>query len=87
MDVKCVRVLRPYEDSAQTENVLFIDDDARESVNLPWGSEVSAEGRRVARVVIQPLRPMDQQGFIARASQKVIDALYIEYGEEILLQT
>ena len=90
MDVKCVRVLRPYDNPPEGtavpgEMVIYVDEDARYSLNKKWGEKVEAKGRRVIQAVIQPLAPMDQEGFIARADQTVIDALFIEYGEEILL--
>ena len=90
MDVKCVRVLRPYDNlpenaSRHDEMVIYIDEDARYALNKKWGDRVEAKGRRTIQATIQPLAPMDQEGFIARADQAVIDALFIEYGEEILL--
>jgi hypothetical protein len=90
MDVKCVRVLRSYDnppaDTAMPgEMVIYVDEDARYALNKKWGDKVEAKGRRVIEAAIQPLAPMDQEGFIARADQAVIDALFIEYGEEILL--
>ena len=84
MDVKCVRVLRPYEDD-NDEGSIYIDREAQCSLNKNWGEVVEAMGRRKIKVAIKPLRELDQDGFIARAGQKVIDALFIEYGEEILL--
>lgn len=91
MDVKCVRVLRPYDDQPRDSGeerdlVILIDEDARYALNRNWGEKVEAKGRRVITAVIQPLAPMDQEGFIARADQAVIDALFIEYGEEVILQ-
>lgn len=90
MDVKCVRVLRPYDNppagaARPGEMVIYVDEDARYALNRKWGDKVEAKGRRVIEAAIQPLAPMDQEGFIARADQAVIDALFIEYGEEILL--
>ena len=87
MDVKCVRVLRPYEDQSQGgEMTIYIDEDARYALNREWGATVQALGRREVTVTIAPLKDMDQQGYIARAGQALVDALYIEYGEEIILQ-
>lgn len=92
MDVKCVRVLRPYDNppagteiEMPGEMIIYIDEDARYALNKKWGDKVEAKGRRVIQAAIQPLAPMDQEAFIARADQAVIDALFIEYGEEILL--
>ncbi len=86
MDVKCVRVLRPYEGTESSERVIYIDEDAKYSLIREWGSKVMVRGRFDAKdVVIRPLKEFDQQGFIARASQAVIDELYIEYGEEVQL--
>lgn len=86
MDVKCVRVLRPYDDYESEDDLcLYVDEDARWALNRNWGERVEALGRRRAEVRLKPLRAFDQQGFIARGDQKLIDALYIEYGEEILL--
>ena len=87
MDVKCVRVLRPYDDAPPSGAMtIHIDEDARYALNRDWGATVQALGRREATLTIAPLQAMDQQGYIARASQAVIDALFIEYGEEIILQ-
>ena len=87
MDVKCVRVLRPYDDAPQSGAMtIYIDEDARYALNRDWGASVQALGRREVTLTIAPLQAMDQQGYIARASQAVIDALFIEYGEEIILQ-
>ena len=87
MDVKCVRILRPYDDQPQSgEMVIYIDEDARYALNREWGATVQALGRREVAVTIASLKAMDQQGYIARAGQKLIDALFIEYGEEIILQ-
>ena len=85
MDVKCVRVLRPYEDESADDNTIYIDEDARYALNKKWGENALAQGRRQVTVTLAPLKDMDQQGYIARAGQAVIDALYIEYGEEIIL--
>jgi len=87
MDVKCVRVLRPYEDLEPTrELTLYIDEPARYALNRFWGDTAVALGRREATVTIRPLRDLDQEGYIARADQAVLNALYIEYGEEIILR-
>lgn len=87
MDAKCVRVLRLYGERTPDEPMtLLIDEDARYALNKEWGEKVTASGRREATVVIAPLEAMDQQGYIARAGQALMDALYIEYGEEILLR-
>jgi len=87
MDVKCVRVLRPYEEQPRGEEMtIYIDEDARYALNREWGSAAMALGRREVKVTIAPLKAMDQEGYIARAGQALIDALYIEYGEEIILQ-
>jgi len=87
MDVKCVRVLRPYDETPQDGPLtIHIDEDARYALNRDWGATVQALGRREVPLVIAPLKGMDQQGYIARAGQAVIDALFIEYGEEIILQ-
>lgn len=84
--MKCVRVLRPYEGHVDNgEMEIYIDEEARYALNKKWGETVEAKGRRTIMAAIRPLAPMDQEGFVARASRSVIDALYIEYGEEILL--
>ena len=86
MDVKCVRVLRPYEDAPEGDPMtIYIDEDARYALNRAWGAAAVAQGRREVNVTIAPLKAMDQEGYIARGSQALIDALYIEYGEEIIL--
>lgn len=51
-----------------------------------WGEKVFIKGRNDVRdVEIQPLKELDQNGFIARAGQQLIDELYIEYGEEVMI--
>ncbi|MEA5108377.1 MAG: hypothetical protein VB010_13620 [Sphaerochaeta associata] len=86
MDVKCVRVLRSYEDAKDTKKVIYIDEAARYALIKQWGDSVMVRGRRdVKNVQIKPLKELDQDGFIARASETLIDELYIEYGEEVLL--
>lgn len=86
MDVKCVRVLRPYNKSDEDKLILYIDEDARYSLMKNWGDTVFVKGRRdVKNVEIQPLKDIDQEGFIARAGQRMIDELYIEYGEEVMV--
>ncbi|WP_332447027.1 hypothetical protein [Sphaerochaeta sp.] len=86
MDVKCVRVLRSYEDVPLDEHAIYIDESARYALIKQFGDRVMVRGRRdVKDVEIKPLRPLDQDGFIARAGQALIDQLYIEYGEEVQL--
>lgn len=85
MDVKCVRVLRPYEDQPGDDKTIYIDEEARYALNRKWGESAVAQGRREVTVTLAPLKAMDQQGYIARAGQALLDALYIEYGEEIIL--
>lgn len=86
MDVKCVRVLRPYNKSDEDKLILYIDEDARYSLMKNWGDTVFVKGRRdVKNVEIQPLKDIDQEGFIARAGQRMIDELFIEYGEEVMV--
>ena len=84
MDAKCVRVLRPYEE--KKEKTIYIDEDARYSLMAQWGDRVTVKGRRdVKDVEIQPLKPMDQEGFIARMGKELLDEVYVEYGEEVML--
>lgn len=86
MDVKCVRVLRVYEDANDTQKVIYVDEAARYALIKKWGESVMVRGRRdVKGVVIKALKELDQDGFIARANQALIDELFIEYGEEVLL--
>ncbi|MDL2260377.1 hypothetical protein LJB99_05850 [Deltaproteobacteria bacterium OttesenSCG-928-K17] len=85
MDVKCVRVLRAYDEAKNEDGAIYVDEDARYALNKQWGEVIEVQGRRKAKLAIKPLAAMDQEGFIARASQKVIDDLFIEYGEEVFL--
>jgi len=86
MDVKCVRILRPYSEAATEKRTIYIDEDARYSLIKEWDETILVKGRRdVKSIIIKPLKANDQNGFIARASQDLIDELYIEYGEEVLL--
>ncbi|PNV59905.1 hypothetical protein C0033_21750 [Clostridium sp. chh4-2] len=86
MDAKCVRVLRPYDDSDNHKRVVYIDEDARYSLMKQWGDTVFIRGRRdIKDVEIQPLKAMDQEGFIARMGKDLLDEVYVEYGEEVML--
>lgn len=86
MDVRCVRVLRSYEEADAHERAIYVDEAARYALIKQFGDRISVRGRRDAKdVVIKPLREIDQEGFIARANQNMIDELYIEYGEEVFL--
>lgn len=106
MDVRCIRLLRPYDDArdikavkstgdnsppqsrAGNSHVIWIDEDARYALMGQWGQKITVKGRNdVPGVEIQPLKAMDQGGFIGRASQDLMDRLYLEYGEEVLLQS
>lgn len=84
MDCRCIRILRHYED-AEDENVIFIDEPARETMQVEWGDTVRVLGRKETTAVIQPLREIDRDGFIGRVSRKILDEAFIEYGEEVLL--
>ena len=85
MDAKCIRVLRPYEKTNNDNSVIYIDEEAKISLSANWGDEVEILGRRKAKAKIQPIKDLDRDGFIGRAGQDLIDELYIEYGEEVLL--
>ena len=86
MDAKCVRVLRPYEEADNQKRVIYIDEDARYSLMRKWGETINIKGRRdVKNVEIQPLKEMDQEGFIARMGKALLDEVYVEYGEEVML--
>lgn len=85
MDVKCIRILRPYKDEDNNELTIYIDEQARESLSKQWGDEVEVLGRKKAIAKIKPLNEIDQDGFIGRAGQKLIDDVYIEYGEEVFI--
>lgn len=88
MDVRCIRILRPYEKGPKDDNTLYIDEEARYALMKQWGETIKAKGRfDVPDVKVAPLEEMDQGGFIGRATQALIDRLYIEYGEEILLES
>lgn len=84
MDAKCVRVLRPYEE--KKEKAIYIDEDAKYSLMMEWGDKITVSGRyTVKEVEIKPLKPMDQEGFMARVGKELLDELYVEYGEEVML--
>ncbi|MGM0432506.1 MAG: hypothetical protein ACQEQU_07330 [Spirochaetota bacterium] len=88
MDVRCIRILRPYEGKEAETDTIYIDEDARYALMCSWGDSVRVKGRYdVDGVQIQPLGAIDQEGFIGRASQQLIDKLYIEYGEEVILES
>lgn len=85
MDIKCIRVLRPYNDEKEEDRTIYIEDRAREDLTANWGDEIQILGRKKVIARIQPLKDMDKDGLIGRAGQDLIDELYIEYGEEVLL--
>ncbi|MBT9777920.1 hypothetical protein GPL15_15565 [Clostridium sp. MCC353] len=86
MDAKCVRVLRPYEEADNKKRVIYIDEDARYSLMKQWGDTIIIKGRRdVKNVEIRPLKEMDQEGFIARMGSQLLDEVFVEYGEEVML--
>lgn len=86
MDAKCVRVLRLHPAADQEKRAIYIDEDARYSLMAQWGDKICIKGRLdVKGVEVQPLEAMDQNGFIARASQMLLDELYVDYGEEVML--
>lgn len=84
MDAKVVRALRPYEE--KKEKKIYIDEDARYSLMVEWGDKITVSGRfAVKGVEVQPLKPMDQEGFVARLGKELLDEVYVEYGEEVML--
>lgn len=86
MDAKCVRLLRLYPSADAQKRVIYIDEDARYSLMVQWGDKVMIKGRfDVKDVEVQPLEAIDQNGFIARAGQNLMDEIYMEYGEEVML--
>jgi len=87
MDNKCVRVLRPYCEDDNDKMIIYIEDKARAELSCHWGDKVEVLGRRKAVAQIQPLKGFDKDGFIARAGKRLIDELYIEYGEEVLISS
>lgn len=86
MDTKCVRLLRLYPAADPAERAIYIDEDARYALMAQWGDSVRIKGRYDAKgVTVRPLDEIDQNGFIARAGQKLLDELYVDYGEEVML--
>lgn len=86
MDTKCVRLLRPYPSADPAARAIHIDEDARYALMVQWGDPVTVKGRLdVKGVAVQPLEEMDQNGFVARVGQALLDELYVEYGEEVML--
>lgn len=85
MDNKCIRVLRPYTIEDNDQMVIYIEDQARKELSSNWGDRVEILGRKKVIAEIQPLKDLDKDGLIGRAGQRLIDELYIEYGEEVLL--
>lgn len=85
MDNKCIRMLRPYNEEDNPKMVLYIEDRAREELSANWGDKVEILGRKKAIAEIQPLEDLDKDGLIGRGGQRLMDELYIEYGEEVLL--
>ncbi|NLC26315.1 MAG: hypothetical protein GX777_06815 [Fastidiosipila sp.] len=84
MDFRCIRLLRHY-DNAEDEDVIYIDESARYTLQAEWGDKVRVLGRKETLAIIQPLREIDRDGLIGRVSQKMLDLAHIEYGEEVLL--
>jgi len=85
MDNKCVRILRPYCEDDNHKMLIYVEDKVRVELSCNWGDKVEVLGRKKAVAQIQPLKDLDKDGFIARAGKRLIDELYIEYGEEVLI--
>lgn len=85
MDARNVIAFRSYPETPPDRLILAVDEQAREALGVPYGHEITVQGRRECRAEIQPLPPLDQDGRMARVSPALREALMIEYGEDLLL--
>lgn len=86
MDVKNVRVLKPYEDSNDSEPTIYIDEEARFALAVQWGEKVEVVGRRKCEAIVKALKEIDCGVQIARVNAALLQAAKVELGEEVLLQ-
>lgn len=86
MDTRCVRVMPMYEDVDET-NLVLVDEAAFRSMGLQPDADIKVRvlGRNEAEAKVGLLRDIDKNCFVARATQDVIDAAYVEYGEEVFV--
>ena len=87
MDPRNVRIMKPYPDHSCKDDTVYIDDAARDALNVPWGGKCYVVGRRKTWAEVQELKPEDQDSYNVRMSENMRDKIYCEVGDECLLYT
>ncbi len=87
MDTKHVRVLRLV-DNMEDGKVIYVDSSCLYALRVNENAKVTVMGKRTVKDVIVKLLPKyDEDGYIARVGQALLDELYLEYGEEVLIHS
>ena len=85
MDPRNVRIMKPYPDNSCLDDTVYIDDAARDALNVKWGGQCYVLGRRKVKATVEELRPEDQDAFTVRMTESMRDKIYCEVGDECLL--
>lgn len=85
MDPRNVRIMKPYADGSCKDDTVYIDEAARDALNIPWGGKCLVIGRRRTSAEVEPLRDEDQLSFNIRMNESMRDRIYCEVGDECLL--
>ena len=85
MDARNVKILPPYPDEAFPNDTIYIDEAARYALHASWGDRVKLVGRREFEAKIAELRGYDQGAQICRMNDKLMDAIFSEIGDQLLL--
>lgn len=85
MDPRNVRIMRPYSDGSCRDDTVYIDEAARDALNIPWGARCLVVGRRRAPAAVGPLREEDRMSYTIRMSENMRDRILCEVGDECLL--
>ncbi len=87
MDTKHVRLLRLI-DEMEDGNIIYVDESCLYSLRITEGEKAVVVGKRTVKdVEVRLLPKFDQDGYIARVGKNLLDKLYLEYGEEVLIHT
>ncbi len=85
MDTKHVRVLRLNKET-EDGKVIYVDNSCIYSLRVEVGDKITVVGKRTVKdVEVRLLPDCDQDGYIARIGKNLLEELYLEYGEEVLL--
>jgi len=89
MDSRNVRILliHPELECGDGESVIFIDEAAREALNVDWGKEITVLGRNKVKAIIQKLHLHDCNAQVARMSACLLDKAGLTVGDEAMLYT